>query len=138
MFFAIGFVITKNQATARCSIRIEDCQESRQKPLRGIMVHLDNARLHNDRKSEAILTATKARRIPASTYSPDLSPSDFFLFGMLEERMSGTSFSPSDELISAISELIASFPKDQLGTIYKNWMKRLNWAIKHWREYHRK
>jgi hypothetical protein len=61
------------------------CQESRWKTVRGIMVHLDNARPHNSRKSEAALTETKARRIHAPAYSADLSPSDFFLFGMLKK-----------------------------------------------------
>jgi hypothetical protein len=61
------------------------CQESRRKTLRVIMVHMDHARPHNSRRSEAALTATKVRRIPAPAYSPDLSPSDFFLFGMLKE-----------------------------------------------------
>jgi hypothetical protein len=97
-----------------------------------------NERPQNNRKSEAALTATKARRISAPAYSSDLSPSDSFLFGMLKERMSGTSYSSSDELISAISELIASLPKDQLTSIYKNWMKRLDRVIKHQGEYCRK
>jgi hypothetical protein len=35
------------------------CQKSRRKTLRGIMVHLDNARPDNSRKSEAALTAKK-------------------------------------------------------------------------------
>jgi hypothetical protein len=106
------------------------CQGSRRKTLRGIMVHLDNARPPNSRKSEAALTATKPRGIAAPAYSPDPSLSDFF-FGMLEERMSGTPYGSPDELISAISELIASLPKDQLVSVYKNWMKRLNCVIKH-------
>jgi hypothetical protein len=113
------------------------CQESRQKTLRGIMVHLDNAQPHNSRKSQAILPATKTRRIPAPAYGSDLSLSDFFLFGMFKERMSGTPYSSPDELISAISELIASLLKDQLVSVYKNWMKRLNWVIKHQGEYYR-
>jgi hypothetical protein len=45
--------------------------------------------------------------------------------------MSGTSYSSPIELVSAISELIASLPKDQLVNVEKNWMKRLNWVIKH-------
>jgi hypothetical protein len=90
------------------------CQESRRKTLRGIMVHLDNARSHSSRKSDPVLSATKVRRIPAPVYNRDLSPSNFFLFEMLKERMSGTSYSSPDELISAINELIASLPKDQL------------------------
>jgi hypothetical protein len=50
---------------------------------------------------------------------------------MVKARMSGTSYSSPDELISARSELITSLPKDQLASVYKNWMKRLNWVIKH-------
>jgi hypothetical protein len=45
--------------------------------------------------------------------------------------MSGTSYSSPDELTSAKSELIASLSKGQLASVYKNWMKRLNWMIKH-------
>jgi hypothetical protein len=71
-------------------------------------------------KSKAAFTGTKARRIPASACSPDLSQRDFFLFGMLKERMSGTSGSSLDGLISAISELTASLLKDQLAGVYKN------------------
>jgi hypothetical protein len=87
------------------------CQETRRKRLRGSMAQLDNARPHNSRKSEVALTATKARRIPAPAYSPNLSPSDFFSFGMLKEKVSGTSYSSPDRLISAITELIASLTK---------------------------
>jgi hypothetical protein len=50
---------------------------------------------------------------------------------MLKERMSGTSYSPPDALISIICELIASLLKDQFVSIYENWVKRLNWVIKH-------
>jgi hypothetical protein len=114
------------------------CQESRRKMLGGIMVHLDNTRRHNRRKSEAALTATKTRQISAPAYSPDRSASDFFLFGMLKEGMSGTTYNSPDELISAISELIASLPQDQLVSVYKNWMKRFNRVIRHRREYYRR
>jgi hypothetical protein len=96
------------------------CQESWRKTLRGMMVHLDNAQPHNKRNRKAAHTATKACRIPAPAYSPDLSLSDFFLFGMLKERMSGTAYSSPDEPISVRSELIASLPKDQLTYVYTN------------------
>jgi hypothetical protein len=88
-------------------------------------------------KSEAALPATKARRVPAPAHSPNLSPNDFFLFGMLKEPMSRTYSSP-DELISTISELNASLPKDQLASVYKNWITCINRMIKHQAEYYRK
>jgi hypothetical protein len=114
------------------------CQESRRKTLRGIMVHLDNVRPHNSRKRESALTARKAHRIPALAYNPDQPPSDFFLFGMLKERVSVTSYSSPGELISTISELISSLAKGQLVSVYKNYTKRLNWVIEHRSEYYRK
>jgi hypothetical protein len=113
-------------------------QESRRKTLRGIMVHLDNARPHNSIKTETALTATKARRIPVPVYSPDLSLSNFFIFGIVKERRSGTSCNSPDKLISAISEPIASLPKDQRVSVYKTWMKRLKGVIKHRGEHRRK
>jgi hypothetical protein len=50
---------------------------------------------------------------------------------MLKERIPGTSYSSRDEPISVISELIASLPKNQLVSVYKNEMKHLNWVVKH-------
>jgi hypothetical protein len=50
---------------------------------------------------------------------------------MLKDRMSGTSYSSPDEVICAITELIASLLKDQLMSAYENSMKCLNWVIKH-------
>jgi hypothetical protein len=113
-------------------------EEGRRKMLRGIMVHLDNARPHYSRKSNEALRPIKARRIPAPAYSPDLSPSDFFVFGMLKERLSGSSYSSPDELISAIGEVIASIPRDELVRVYENWIKRLRWVITHRGEYYHK
>jgi hypothetical protein len=57
---------------------------------------------------------------------------------MLKEWMSEISYNPPDKLISATSELIASFPNDQFVSVYKNWIKRLNWVIKYRREYYGK
>jgi hypothetical protein len=52
--------------------------------------------------------------------------------------MSGTSFKSPDELISAINKLTASPPKDQLVSVYKNWIKRLDRVIQHRGESYRK
>jgi transposase len=102
------------------------------------MVHLDNARPHNSRKRNEALRAIKARRIPAPAYSPDLSPSDFFLFEMLQERLSGSSYSSPDDLISAIGEVIASILQDELVRVYENLVKRLRWVIAYRGEYYHK
>jgi hypothetical protein len=71
------------------------------------MVHLDNARRHNSRKSQEVLTGIKSRRIITPAYIPDFSLSFFFVFGMVKKRMSGSSYSILHELIFAISGVIA-------------------------------
>jgi hypothetical protein len=54
------------------------------------------------------------------------------------DRISIRTFLVPFLLSSAISELIAPLPKDQLVSVYKNWMIRLNWVMKHRGEYYRK
>jgi hypothetical protein len=86
------------------------CQESRGKTLPGIMDHLDNTRPTTAKVGQLLLQ---------------------------QKPVESTSYSLPDELISAIGELLASFPKDQLVTVYNNWMKRQNLVIKHHGEYYR-
>jgi hypothetical protein len=95
------------------------------------MAHLDDVRPHNSRKSAEALTPTKAGRIPAPAHSPDLFPSDFFLFEMVKEQMPGSSYSWPHELVCVISEVIVSHRKDQLVSADRYWIKRLKWVIKH-------
>jgi hypothetical protein len=41
-------------------------------------------------------------RAPHPLYSPDLTPSDFYLFGYMKHCLRGQSFEADDELFSAI------------------------------------
>jgi hypothetical protein len=60
------------------------CAGSRERTLKGVIMHLDNARPHNSRKSNECLTEFRARRVPHPAYSPDPALSDFFLFGTVK------------------------------------------------------
>jgi hypothetical protein len=48
------------------------CAHSQRKRLKGIMVHLDDARLHNSRKPTECLEQFRAHTVPHPTYSLDL------------------------------------------------------------------
>jgi hypothetical protein len=63
------------------------CAESRRRMLKGVIMHLDNASPDNSRKSHEYLTEFRARRVPHPAYSPDLAPSDFFLFGKVKAEL---------------------------------------------------
>jgi hypothetical protein len=43
---------------------------------------------------------------PQPSYSPDLAPCDFFLFGYRKLSLEGRQFTAEDQLISAIREIV--------------------------------
>ena len=70
-------------------------------------------------------------------YSPDLAPSDFWLFSHLKNCMRGKSFSSNYEVIAAVDEYFADLPKkhyrDDNGIL--NLEERWNKCIDLLREY---
>jgi hypothetical protein len=65
---------------------------------------------------------TKAHHPP---YSPDLAPSDFYLFGYIKRNLSGTSFNEGDELLSAIVDISDFIEKATLNRVFLEWIERL-------------
>jgi transposase len=59
----------------------------RRKTFNLFFIHLDTARPHNSKQSQECIQASKAKPLPHSVDSPDLAPSDFFLFGYLTEKL---------------------------------------------------
>ena len=82
------------------------------------------------------LLATKAKRVEHPPFSPDLAPSDFFLFGALKEKLSGSCFSGTEDLISKIREIFENISKETLVSVYENWSRRLSWVIENHGEYY--
>ena len=46
------------------------------------------------------------RAIPHPAYSPDLAPSDFFLFPNLKKDISGCNFRSDEEVVTAVEEWV--------------------------------
>jgi histone-lysine N-methyltransferase SETMAR len=63
----------------------------------GVLFHHDNAPVHSASKIRAILHKFQWEILPHPPYSPDLAPSDFFLFPKLKEHLKGTRFQSLDE-----------------------------------------
>jgi histone-lysine N-methyltransferase SETMAR len=109
---------------------------SRRKTLKGLTLHIDNARPHNSKVSVNTLARTKAKRFPHPPYSPDLAPSDFFLFGYIKEKMSGVSSISEQDVIDRIKGIFNEIPKEVLISVYIEWIHRLKWVIKNGGEYY--
>jgi len=57
-----------------------------------IRLPLDNSRIHNSKVTYGF------KRAPYPDYSPNIAPSDFFLFGYMKEKLKGCSFKSLDDL----------------------------------------
>jgi hypothetical protein len=58
---------------------------------------MDNSPVHKAKASHAKLSQMPVHLAPHPPYSPDLAPSDFFLFGYLKTKLVGLEFDSADE-----------------------------------------
>jgi hypothetical protein len=58
-------------------------------------------------------------------YSPDLTPSNFFLFGHLKRMLQGTEFQNAEELLEAAVQILSDIPLETVMATFHQWMERL-------------
>ena len=78
----------------------------------GVLLQHDNAWPHTARSAVATIQDLSFECLPHPSYFPDLAPSDFHVFGPLEEAMEGKSFRSDEEVQQAVHEWLHSQPKD--------------------------
>jgi hypothetical protein len=65
------------------------------------------------------------QRASSPSYSPDLAPSDFYLFGYVKQLLSRCQFADQDSLLQAVSDILLGIEKVTLESVFYNWMERL-------------
>jgi hypothetical protein len=73
----------------KCVIRplVGFCYPEGRKPhQKRVVVHFDNALIHNTEAVQECLADCGFKRMNHPAYSPDLAPCDFFLFGAMKEN----------------------------------------------------
>ena len=59
------------------------------------------------------------------TYSPDLAPCDFFLFGHLKGKMKGIALADRSELEAWIYQELEKIDEKTIVEVFRSWIKRL-------------
>jgi hypothetical protein len=72
---------------------------------------------------------------PHPPYSPDLAPSDFYLFGCVKRPLAGLSFEDANQLLAAVESVLEGIEKVTLQAVFLEWMDRLRKRIDTNREY---
>jgi hypothetical protein len=69
----------------------------------------------------------RASHPPYPPYSPDLAPSDFFLFpfGYIKGKLMGYRAETPSELLVRIRVILAEIPRETLNSVFLEWTERL-------------
>jgi hypothetical protein len=68
---------------------------------------LGNALDHNSKRFREALEANGTIRVPHPAYSPDIAPSDFYVFTDMKERLRSVTVMDRNSLMSVITELLS-------------------------------
>lgn len=98
-------------------------------------VHADNARPHTSKMTIRYFETHGMKKVPHPAFSPDLAPSDFFLFGYVKLKLEGQSFTSRDELFSEVTQILNEIQPDVLKSAFLNWKERLQTIINNGGEY---
>jgi hypothetical protein len=91
--------------------------------------HMENSPIQKATVAKAKLSHMPIHLAPHPPDSPDLVPSDFFLFGYLKEKILGLEFESSEALLAWIN---AEFERTRRGTLegfFECWIIRVQKCI---------
>jgi hypothetical protein len=92
-------------------------------PGRRLVLHMDKDFPYRARLTARNLEENRITVSPHPTFSLDLGPSDFFLFGALKGQLSGLIFESRDELVEAKGEIASDIPRQHLRQYFSNGKK---------------
>jgi hypothetical protein len=65
----------------------------------------------------------------SSSYSPDLAPSDFPIFGYVKGKLMGYRAETPSELLVHIRVILVEIPLETLNAVFLEWMERLQKCV---------
>ena len=81
-------------------------EKRRGKLSKGVLLQQDNAKVHTCKVAMDAVERNGYELIPHPACSPDLTPSDFFLFLNLKKDIRGLHFRSDEEVVTAVEERV--------------------------------
>jgi transposase len=75
------------------------------------------------------MTSLKFTMVPHPPYSPDLAPSDFWLFPQLKEMLKGQHFSLDAKVEAAVHKWISSQPESFFVDATNKWIEQFKKCV---------
>jgi len=126
----------KNGETINAHNYIRNCLEpltssiNEQRPTSGtknMKFHHDNAKPHVAKCVKSYLNSNGFTIIRHPPYSPDLAPSDFWLFDYIKRQL--TDHTNRKSLEKEITEILENIPKEEYQKTFNKWLERMELCI---------
>ena len=92
-------------------------------------LHHDNASSHTANLVTDYLARVRLSVVPQPPYSPDLSPSDFFLFPRLKRALKGKHWDSIQDIQQNVGAALKDIPKEVYEDAFRAWKTRLQKCI---------
>lgn len=93
-------------------LREEIRKKRRGKLAKVVLFHQDNAPAHKSRVALAAIKEAGFELMEHPPYSPDLAPSDFYLFPRLKEHLRGQKFEDDDAVVASVHDFLRDQEED--------------------------
>jgi transposase len=90
-----------------------------------VILHLDNCSVYRSRMAENFMEQNGIESMLHPPYSPDLAPSNFFLFPLVKKRLDQFECDNRDDLLEAITEILGSLQSNDLYRVFQEYVDRL-------------
>lgn len=108
-------------------LREELKRKHRGKLSKGVLLLQDNAPPHTAQLSVTTASQSGFELLHHPAYSPDLAPSDFYLFPLLKESLRGKKFENNEDVIGAVESFLdekdPDFFKEGFLKLHQRWTK---------------
>ena len=94
-----------------------------------LFLHWDNAKPHKSNVTSKKIIDLGITELPQPAYSPDIAPSDFFLFGYLKEKLKHWKIESRVGLIEAILTEMNKIDQMMLDRVFFEWLSRLEKVV---------
>jgi hypothetical protein len=106
-----------------CDVVLEETREAltsipEKSGIEGMMIHLDNCRVHNSGRTTLQFQDSQVTRLPHPTCSPDISPCDVWFFGWSKGQMRGHEFHGADEVRSFLLNLWKNLDQNSIISVF--------------------
>jgi histone-lysine N-methyltransferase SETMAR len=92
---------------------------------------MDNARVHAAGDCITEIQRLKMTRLLQPTYSPDLSPCDFWFFELAKQAIQYEVFDSANQSMQRLHSIFDQVTFEDLQHVFLNWMERLSWVVEH-------